>query len=188
MSHAIKTALIWAGIYMTIEIAIVIAGYNHNPNVHIIAFGINTFCLLMAVAISIVVNFNKKKYEGVSIVVDLKTGIKTSAIYALTIASFLLIYYKWIDPEYSEIRKQQWIEMTETAKFKEGVDEKIKNNPDIFYGKSSEDIRDNEQEGIITLLNPNKVFLVSLLSLLVLGMFYSFLITAFNRLVLAKLG
>jgi hypothetical protein len=118
----------------------------------------------------------------------LKIGIKTSAIYALTIACFLLVYYKWIDPEYPEIRKQQWIEMTETTKFQEGVDQTIKNNPDIYYGKSSEDIRDNEQEGINMLLNPNKVFLISLLALLVLGMFYSFLVTAFNRLVLAKLG
>ena len=58
----------------------------------------------------------------------------------------------------------------------------------MFYGKSSEDIRDNEQEGINMLLNPNNVFLMTLLALLVLGMFYSFLITGFNRLVLAKLG
>jgi hypothetical protein len=69
-----------------------------------------------------------------------------------------------------------------------GVDQTIKSNPDMYYGKSSEDIRDNEQEGINMLLNPNKVFLISLLALLVLGMFYSFLVTAFNRLVLAKLG
>jgi len=188
MNHAIKTALIWAGIYILIEVVIVIAGYNHDPRVHVYAFGANTLCLLMAVAISIVTNFNKKKHEGVSIVVDLKIGIKTSAIYALTIACFLLVYYKWIDPEYPEIRRQQWIEMTETKKFSEGVEEKIKNNPEIFNGKSPEDIRDNEQEGINVLLNSNKVFLISLLSLLVLGMFYSFLITGFNRLVLAKLG
>jgi len=188
MNHAIKTALIWAGIYMAIEIGIVLAGYNHDPSVHVIAFGANTLCLLLAVGISIVSNFNKKKHEGVSIVVDLKTGIKTSAIYALTIACFLLVYYKWIDPEYPEIRRQQWIEMTETAQFSEGVGETIKSNPDMYYGKSAEDIRDNEQEGINMLLNPNKVFLISLLALLVLGMFYSFLVTGFNRLVLAKLG
>ncbi|MDG2228371.1 MAG: DUF4199 domain-containing protein [Flavobacteriales bacterium] len=188
MRHEIKTALIWAGIYMATEIGIVLAGYSHDPNVHVIAFGVNSLCLLLAVAISIVSNFNKKKHEGISLVVDLKTGIKTSAIYALTIACFLLVYYKWIDPEYPEIRKKQWIEMTETAKFQEGVDQTIRNNPDMYYGKSSEDIRDNEQEGINMLLNPNKVFLISLLALLVLGMFYSFLVTAFNRLVLAKLG
>ena len=58
----------------------------------------------------------------------------------------------------------------------------------MFYGKSSEDIRDNEQEGINMLLNPNNVFLMTLLALIVLGMFYSFLITGFNRLVLAKLN
>ena len=80
---------------------------------------------MLAVGISIVSNFNKKKQEGVSIVIDLKTGIKTSAIYALTIASFVLIYYKWIDPEYPEIRRQQWIaaDRNETE-FREGVDEK----------------------------------------------------------------
>ena len=81
---------------MAIEIGIVLAGYNHDPNVHVIAFGVNTLCLLLAVGISIVSNFNKKKHEGVSIVIDLKTGIKTSAIYALTIASFVLIYYNLI--------------------------------------------------------------------------------------------
>jgi len=188
MRHEIKTALIWAGIYMAIEIGIVLAGYSHDPNVHVIAFGLNTLCLLLAVGISIVSNFNKKKHEGVSIVIDLKTGMKTSAIYALTIASFVLIYYKWIDPEYPEIRRQQWIAATETKQFSEDVDKKILDNPDMFYGKSSEDIRDNEQEGINMLLNPNNVFLMTLLALLVLGMFYSFLVTAFNRLILAKLG
>jgi len=188
MRHEIKTALIWAGIYMAIEIGIVLGGYNHDPSAHIIAFGANSLCLLLAIAVSVVTNFNKKKHEGVSIVIDLKTGIKTSAIYALTIASFVLIYYKWIDPEYPEIRRQQWIAATETKQFSEDVDKKILDNPDMFYGKSSEDIRDNEQEGINMLLNPNNVFLMTLLALLVLGMFYSFLITGFNRLVLAKLG
>jgi len=173
---------------MAIEIGIVLADYNHNPRVHVIAFGVNSLCLLLAVGISIISNFNKKKHEDVSIVVDLKVGIKTSAIYALTIASFVFIYYKWIDPEYPEIRRQQWIAATETKQFSEDVDKKILDNPDMFYGKSSEDIRDNEQEGINMLLNPNNVFLMTLLALIVLGMFYSFLITGFNRLVLAKLN
>ena len=48
---------------MAIEIGIVLAGYSHDPRVHVIAFGVNSLCLLLAVALSIVSNFNNSAYE-----------------------------------------------------------------------------------------------------------------------------
>jgi len=187
MSKPVKFALLFAAVYIAVEIVLVIADQNRDQTIRIIAIGVNMMGLLLAVGASILSNFNSKKHLGVSMIEDLKVGIKSAAIYALIVSAFLFTYYKWVDPEYPEVIMEQRIAYTETEEFKEGIQEQINNNPDYFYGKSAEDIRDNEAEGIGVILDSNKVFLMSLISLLVLGMFYSFAVMALNRLVLAKL-
>lgn len=187
MSKPIKFAFLFALIYVVFEVVLVALDKNREQVYRLIAIGVNMMGLLLAVGASILSNFNSKKHIGVSMVEDLKVGIKSAAIYALIISSFLFSYYKWIDPEYPEMVMKERLAYTETKEFKEGIEEQIKNNPDFFNGKSAEDIRDNEAEGIGVILDGNKVFLMSLISLLILGMFYSFAIMALNRLVLAKI-
>jgi hypothetical protein len=172
MSHAVKMGIIWAIIYIIIELTLITLDLHRNPMARFIGFGSNTLCLLLAIGISIVKNFKKFKHQGLSLVSDLKTGIKTGVVYALIISSFLFSYYKWIDPGYQEFEE----DAIDAKKIDKGLS-----------SLSEKDLRDNAQINIDQMLSIKTVFPMSLMALLMLSILYSFLITAFNRMVLAKL-
>jgi hypothetical protein len=187
MSHAIKTALIWAGIYMAIKLIIVLSGNHHEHYSIFLGFAANSMCLLLAIALAIISNFKKHKHNGLSLIVDLKTGIKTGVVYSIVISAFLLSYYKWIDPDYVRIIKEKRIEYAENAPA-ENIVETMQNDPEGFKDKSTKDVREIEMDNTEFWIDTKKVFPITLMSLIVISIFYSFLVTAFNRLVLAKLG
>ena len=184
-----KMTFLFAGIYILTELIFVSTGLNENENIHVIAFGLNSLCLLLAVAISILVNFNRHKGQGLSMVVDLKTGIRVGVFYALIISSFCFCYYQWIDPEYPERRRQQLLEVMATEESQQILKDHMDENPDFNDGKSLDDrIEQNEESVNFFLVNSSsKVFTMTLISLLLLGRAYSFAIMALNRLILAKL-
>lgn len=191
MDRTYKIGLIAAVIYIVFELAIVFLGYSHNENVHVFAFGVNTFTLLVAVAYSVLSEFNiqRAKGKGVSLLHDIKSGLRTVSVYAVIISMFIFSYYNWIDPEYPAIRRQQHLERTQNAKFDEQAIQKMAAAPEMYEGKSIEDLRDTNEAAIDMILQPSfkSIVPISLFSLILLGMLYTFVITGLNRLVLAKL-
>ena len=191
MDRTYKIGLIAAVIYIVFELAIVFLGYSHNENVHVFAFGVNTFTLLVAVAYSVLSEFNiqRAKGKGVSLLHDIKSGLRTVSVYAVIISMFIFSYYNWIDPEYPAIRRQQHLERTLNKNFEEQAKLKMAAAPEMYEGKSIEDLRDENQAGIETYLQPSfkSIVSITLFSLILLGMLYTFVITGLNRLVLAKL-
>ena len=187
MSHAVKMGIIWAIIYIIIELTLITFNLHRNPMSRFIGFGSNTLCLLLAIGISIVKNFKKFKHQGLSLVSDLKTGITTGVVYALIISSFLFSYYKWIDPGYQESVKQQFHDFADSQEFEEDAID-AKKIDKALSSLSEKDLRDNAQINIDEMLSLKTVFPMSLMALLMLSILYSFLVTAFNRMVLAKLG
>jgi hypothetical protein len=191
MNRTYKIGLIAAVIYMVFELAIVFLGYSHNETVHVFAFGFNTFCLLGAVAYSILSEFNILRLEGkgVSLLHDIKSGLRTVSVYAVVISMFIFSYYNWIDPVYPEIRAQQHLERTQHERFDEQAKLKMKSAPEMYEGKSIEDLRDTNEAAIDMILKPSfkNIVPITLFSLILLGMVYTFVITGLNRLVLAKL-
>ncbi len=191
MNRTYKIGIVAAAIYILFELVIVFLGYNHNANAHVIAFGFNTFCLLGAVAYSILSEFNKErlKGQGVSLLHDIKSGLRTVSTYAVIIAFFIFSYYNWIDPEYPKIRARQHLERAQHENFDAQAKVKMEAAPEMYEGKSIEDIRDTNEAAINMILQPTFKTIVpmTLFSLLLLGMLYTFLITGFNRLILAKL-
>jgi hypothetical protein len=65
--------------------------------------------------------------------------------------------------------------------------EKMEESPENFSGKSADDIQEMNYNNVEHMLSPSTVFPLSLFSLLLLGMIYSFFVMAFNRLILSKL-
>lgn len=191
MNRTYKIGLIAAFIYIIFELTVVFLGYNHDENVHVIAFGFNTLILLLAVAFSILSEFNLKLKEGkgVSLLHDIKSGLRTVSVYAVIISLFIFSYYNWIDPEYSEIRAQQHIARTQHENFEEQAKLKMEAAPEMYEGKSIEDLRDTNEAAIEMILTPSfkNIIPMTLFSLILLGMVYTFLITGLNRLLLAKL-
>ncbi len=188
MNHAIKTAIIWALIYIIAKLSVMLLGYNHENYSIFIGFALNSMCLLLAIAIAIISNFNRHKHEGLSIVSDIKTGMKTGVIYAMLVATFLMSYYKWIDPEFLEINREMRLNYIESPEGQQNLTEQFEQNPELYEGSSKEDVLDKEEETTKNILTANKVFLMTLISIIVLSIVYSFAISAFNRIVLSKIG
>ncbi len=188
MNNAYKIGLIGALIYIAFEFLLVIFNWSHHHYSHVAAYAFNSLTLLIIVSYSIISAYKKIKHTSPSLIVDIKTGLKTSSVYAIIVSLFILSYYKWIDPEYPEIKKQQLLELTMSDKMDDLAEKKMKDDPDLYYNKSKEDLIDMQQENIIDTMKPSKVFPITLFSLLLMGMIFSFIITGFNRGILSKIN
>ncbi len=180
-------ALLFAGIYILSELILVFSGQNRTTFSSVFSFSFNTLCLLLAVTISILVNFNRHKKNGLSMLEDIKTGLTSSSVYAVIIALFITFYYLVLDPGYTEYRRQEYVERMQDPAALAELEAKMANDPHYFEGKSKSDIQEMNMDGVNYILDPKKAFPITLFSLLLLGMVYSFLVMALNRMVLSKL-
>lgn len=187
MKTSYKLGLIGAFLYILVELVIYFIGWNHHPLKHLIAFATSSLILLISITFSIVKGYQAAKHTSPSFILDLKNGIQTAALFSLFVALFSFVYYKWVD-DYAEIKKQQLIEMVmDEQAMKNLANQQIENNPAYYDGKSAEDLIDMQQENINANMNPSVIFPFILFTQLLLGMIYTFLIMALNRLLLAKL-
>jgi hypothetical protein len=172
---------------MLSELILVISGLNRTTFSSVFSFSFNTFCLLLAVTISILVNFNRHKKNGLSMLEDIKTGLTSSSVYAVVIALFITFYYLVLDPGYTEYRVKERIAAMQTPEALAALEQKMLEHPEHYAGKSVADIQEMNMDGVVYILDAKKAFPITLFSLLLLGMVYSFLIMALNRMVLSKI-
>lgn len=187
MKFPIKMGLIASGVYILLELILLISGVNQDRNIILFALGANSLILLIGVALSILINFNRNRKGGLSMIVDLKMGITTAAVYSIIVSSFLLLYFSVLDPSYPEMRKNEIINGLMQKEAEDALEEHEKANPEKYTEKSIDDIKEMNYNNVEHMLSPSTVFPLSLFSLLLLGMIYSFFIMAFNRLILSKL-
>ena len=188
MKRTYKIGFAGASFYMIFELILVLSNLSHHNYAHIVAFGLNSLILLAVVTITVLTEYNKIKFTNPTLIHDIKNGIQATVIYALTIAIFIFCYYKWIDPEYPEIKKQQLMELTMNEKEMQKIaNDEISNNPEFYDGKSAEDLIEMQQQNISETMEPSKVFPITLFSLILLGVFFTFFVTAFNRLILSRI-
>ena len=187
MKKSYQLGFFGALFYIAIELGVYFTGWNHHPMKHLIAFATSSLLLLISVTFSIVMGYQSVKHTFPSFILDLKNGIQTAAIYALIVAIFSFVYYKWID-DYAQVKKQQLLEMAmDEESMKKIAKEQIENNPAYYDGKSPEDLIDMQQENISANMSAGVIFPFTLFTQLLLGMIYTFLIMALNRLLLSKL-
>jgi ABC-type proline/glycine betaine transport system permease subunit len=187
MKIGIKWGIFTSLAFIVIILALFMAKVNLRSDFMQIMVGAGTLCLFIGVALSILINYNKNRHGGLSMLVDIKTGIASSAVFAVIISIFLVLYFSTIDSEFAERRKQDLIERMQDPEAVAELQEQMDANPDTYKGKSLDDMIERNIDNVEHMLSPGTVFPIALFSLLLLGMVYSFLITAFNRLILAKL-
>jgi len=173
--------------YILVEVGMYAAGIHARENIMVIRILLCSVFLFLAVALSILINYNKNRHGGLSLLVDLKTGIGASAVFALTASLFFVVYFSKIDTEFLEVRRQVFTEYYESAEGQEYVIKYLEENPRVSKEQSVGDIVDQNIENLESMLQPGTMFPMALFSLLLMGMVYSFGVTGLNRLVLAKL-
>lgn len=187
MNLGIKFGIYTSLTFILIILGLFVSGINLREDFMQIMVGAGTLCLFVGVALSIIINFNRNKTGGISMLVDIKTGLASSAIFAILISLFLVLYFTSIDSEFAERRRDQIIEQMQEPEAVAELQKQMEADPDAFKGKSVDDMIERNVDNVEHMLSPGTVFPIALFSLLLLGMVYSFLVTAFNRLILAKL-
>lgn len=180
MSKSIKIGIAAVVISIIFEISTLLYGLHENINASAISFMFHSFILIAAVSITIISISKHKDYNDV--ISQLKSGIKTTSIYAILMSSFFFSYNKWINSDYMENREKQLIELTNAEKTKENIKNQRIENPEYYESESTEDLIDNQQESIKTTREPKVIFALTLFSLMFLGMFFSLIIVLINRL------
>ena len=119
------------------------------------------YVFLLMTAIFITIRNHKLKVGGTSAFVDdFKAGMKVTALYAILMSAFIYSYYTFIDPDYFTIMLQQKVAEAEAA--------------------GNTNIEEVQKAGEFV-LSPYFQSTVSLVIFLIIGGFYSALITFFVR-------
>lgn len=119
------------------------------------------YVFLLMTAIFITIRNHKLKVGATSAFVDdIKAGMKVTALYAIFMSAFLYAYYTLIDPDYFTIMLQQKVAQAEAA------------------GNTNLDQVQNAGEFV---LSPYFQSTVTLVIFMIIGVFYSSLITFFVR-------
>jgi hypothetical protein len=188
MQLPIRNALLFSGIYILAELIIFMLRYNHIESIMMIRVVSASLLMLLAVAISILVNFKRNRAGGLSMLVDLKVGIASAAIFALITSLFLTFYFTTIDTEFAENRRAVFTEKIQDPEERAKLEIILKeNNTNLSEGQTIDDLIEQNHENMTQMLSPKTVFPMAMFSLLLLGMIYAFGVTALNRIILSKL-
>src|SRR5690606_13915115 len=117
---------------------------------------------------------NKK--GGLSLLSDIKVGLIVSVVFAIISAVFLVFYFAKIDSEFRERKKQEWVATMQNPEAIKELEKKIQENPEMFKGKSVEDIQERKIDNAVHMLGAKTIFPIALISLLSLGTIYTFMI------------
>lgn len=131
--------------------------YQFSWYERVAVFG-NVFVLMSGVFFGIRL-FKKQQAEKTSFLQDLKAGMRITALYALLMTAFVYVYYNWIDASYFAEKLQSQLKLAE------------ENGMDLTNVKKTGEF----------VLSPFFQSTVTLVGFLLLGSFYSAIITFLVR-------
>ena len=176
MNYSVKNAIIFAFVYIVFEMGLIMANMQYSENASFFSYAASSCALMIAVALTILAS--AKEFRGQSFINDLKNGLKTAGIYAIIIASFLVLYHTTIVPDYADVR----VEMVKKSALNTPLEVIQENNPNMV----KEDFVAQQVDTARFWLTPKKIFPMALLGIMLIGMVYSFVFTALFRKVLFR--
>lgn len=129
-----------------------------QTNYEKVYFFLNIFILMTGIFFGIR-NFKKKETAPSNFMQDVKAGMKVAGLYAIFLSIFIFIYYKIIDPTYFSVRLQEQLNLAQA------------NNLNIEQIKKTGEF----------VLSPFFQSTFTLVAFIILGSFYSSLVTFFLR-------
>ncbi len=137
----------------------------------IIGIGLNLLILPFIVLFAIKPYFNEKGHSGIFIA---KEGMKSGAIYAICVTFGIFIYYSFLDPTFAENIEEQRIEAITSEIENAGGIEAFRELYPAVGDKTAEELIE-EEKAVYENLTAFKLTTFSLLCLMILAIFYSFL-------------
>lgn len=176
MHYSIKNALIFSVVYISFEVGMIIAHLQYSDNASFLSYAASSGALMFGVALTLYTSAKENKNQ--SFITDIKHGLRTSGLYAIFVALFIVAYHLYLVPDYADIRI-------------ESVKESAQNTPleiiqEKHSGLSKEDFISMQVDNASFWLTPKKIFPMVLLGLMLLGFVYTFVFTAIFRKILFR--
>ncbi len=118
--------------------------------------------------------------KEISRLTNFKKGIVISLIFSTGISTYFYSYFKWVNPTYLIEKKEALMSLTNEDELLLLAEEKIKNDPEYYYGKSAQDLVDLQQENIEEMYKPGKIVPLYLMIFTISGMLFSLIISSLH--------
>jgi hypothetical protein len=125
--------------------------------------------------------------KEISRLTNFKKGIVISLIFSTGISTYFYSYFKWVNPTYLIEKKESLMALTNEDELLLIAEEKIKNDPEYYRGKSAQDLVDMQQENIEEMYKPGKIIPLYLMIFTLSGMVFSLIISTLHFYYLKKI-
>ncbi len=153
--------VIWMlAVSMLLKMLVYAGGYQFSNVEYVYFFG-NPFIIMVGIFLGIRL-FKKQMPEKTTFIADVKSGMKVASMYAVLMSLFVYIYYSYIDSAYFEIKLGNQLELM------------------VENGATPQNLKKARETGEF-FLSAYFMSTVTLVGFIILGTFYSSLITFFIR-------
>ena len=118
--------------------------------------------------------------KEVSRLTNFKKGIVISLIFSTGISTYFYSYFKWVNPTYLIEKKEALMALTNEDELLLIAEEKIKNDPEYYHGKSAQDLVEMQQVNIEEMYKPGKIVPLYLMIFTISRMLFSLIISSLH--------
>ena len=177
MRVAVKTGLLFALAWILVKLSMYSFGLMDSQ---IPGAMINILFLLLAISTGLYLTKLRSK-EPTNALADIKNAMTAGLPYTLIVSGFLYFFYNSIDKEFTDHKINERITAIEKQLSEPGEWEQFKEDNSDFETYSKEQFLKEETTKIEAANAPRSIFVMSLLGGLMLGTFYSIVVTAILR-------
>ncbi|TNE55121.1 MAG: DUF4199 family protein [Bacteroidetes bacterium] len=150
---------------------------------------LNMLLLLSSVSFGLFYHKKQEGYTAGNALSDIKAAMTSGVVYAVIVSVFALLYYSYINPEFTE---HQISEMETAIQLEldkpEGL-KQIRSQNEEFEVLTKEQIYEELTKGLKSVYSAQSTFVLMLLGLVLLSTIYSLLVTIiFRKILFRKLG
>lgn len=177
MKITVKVGLLCAALWIVIKMIMFASGMEDSQ---IPGTMLNIFGLLSAISVGLFLTKMRSR-EKSSALSDIKEGMTAGLPYTLIVSGFIFLFYGNIDKGFADHKISERLTATEKKISDPAVWETFKKENSDFETYTVEQFLIEEKKKIEAANSPKAIFVMSLLGGLMLGTFYSILVTAIYR-------
>ncbi|MCO5268558.1 MAG: DUF4199 domain-containing protein [Brumimicrobium sp.] len=147
---------------------------------------INNLFLLLSISLGLYYTKKQEGYGVASAFTDLKRGITSGMIYTLIVAVFILIYYSYIYPEFTENRIEQRMDLFYSEMERPSYVDSLRSQNAAFEIMTKEEIISKIKADNVSNLSPKNSFVFTLLGMMILSATYAIFITLIYQRILFR--
>jgi hypothetical protein len=171
MKSPLSISVFFALIYVIIKLIVFNLGKSVELFVPMIL--VNIMLILLAALFGLRAWKRKHKNQEDSFLEDLKCTLRNTSMYALLVSGFVFMYYSTIDKDFrDQLAERQFANVTQKD-FKEMQ----KRDPDMLKDKTLDDYKKLKKNEMQLFTSPFMTTTITLMGLMLIGFFYSLLIS-----------